>query len=378
MDRVLIFAPHPDDESLATGGLVQRAFAGGSAVRIVFATNGENNPWPQRVLERRWRISSSDRARWGILRRNEAQAAIACLGGDESTACFLGFPDQGLTQILMRSRDAMVARLTRQILDWHPTLVLLPAAEDAHPDHSALHVLVRFALDLIGGKQMRVLEYFVHRPARCALWPAITLVLTPGEVAIKLAAILRHESQTALSYRRFTAFAERHEVFRASGFVDDSPEAGPIRFAELSGSTLRVVLRRPLFPGAKLLIAWQTFPRASSCWSLRLPATSGLICLSDEGTGSLRARATVRRRGSVADVRIALGTSVPVRRAFVKFRTPSFSRNDLGWRAVFVSSRADRSREVANRDSEVKEGALDSYPMTAGTGAARRECVDAT
>ena len=68
-DRLLILAPHPDDESLATGGLIQRAVKAGAKVRVLFATDGDNNPWPQRFVERKLQISYTDRARWGRRRR---------------------------------------------------------------------------------------------------------------------------------------------------------------------------------------------------------------------------------------------------------------------------------------------------------------------
>ena len=37
----LIIAPHPDDESLASGGLIQRAVAAGARVRVLFLPHGE-------------------------------------------------------------------------------------------------------------------------------------------------------------------------------------------------------------------------------------------------------------------------------------------------------------------------------------------------
>ena len=37
-DRVLVLAPHPDDEVLATGGLIQQALAAGAALRVIVAT----------------------------------------------------------------------------------------------------------------------------------------------------------------------------------------------------------------------------------------------------------------------------------------------------------------------------------------------------
>nr|MBP6330775.1 PIG-L family deacetylase [Dokdonella sp.] len=42
-DRVLVLAPHPDDEVLATGGLIQQALAAGAALRVIVATDGDNN-----------------------------------------------------------------------------------------------------------------------------------------------------------------------------------------------------------------------------------------------------------------------------------------------------------------------------------------------
>ena len=58
--RVMVIAPHPDDETLATGGLLQEAVAAASAVRVVYITDGDNNPWPQRVMERRLRTGDTN------------------------------------------------------------------------------------------------------------------------------------------------------------------------------------------------------------------------------------------------------------------------------------------------------------------------------
>jgi LmbE family N-acetylglucosaminyl deacetylase len=60
----LAVAPHPDDECLGVGGLLQRVFEQKISVRILFATNGENNPWAQSYWERRWQIGSAEQVRW--------------------------------------------------------------------------------------------------------------------------------------------------------------------------------------------------------------------------------------------------------------------------------------------------------------------------
>ena len=54
--RLLVVAPHPDDESIATGELIQQVRQVGGQVDILLLTHGDNNPWPQRWMERRFRI----------------------------------------------------------------------------------------------------------------------------------------------------------------------------------------------------------------------------------------------------------------------------------------------------------------------------------
>src|SRR5204863_340685 len=67
---------------------------GGARVRVVFATDGESNAWPQRFTHKKLVIRKDERARWGAMRREEALEALARLGVERDAARFLGFPDQ--------------------------------------------------------------------------------------------------------------------------------------------------------------------------------------------------------------------------------------------------------------------------------------------
>lgn len=42
-DRILVLAPHPDDEVLGCGGILQEAAGRGLPLRVAFLTNGDNN-----------------------------------------------------------------------------------------------------------------------------------------------------------------------------------------------------------------------------------------------------------------------------------------------------------------------------------------------
>src|SRR5690349_19902092 len=42
--RLVVVEPHPDDESLGAGGLIQQTLAGGGRVHVLFMTNGDGYP----------------------------------------------------------------------------------------------------------------------------------------------------------------------------------------------------------------------------------------------------------------------------------------------------------------------------------------------
>src|SRR2546430_16513447 len=120
----MVMAAHPDDESLACSVILQRAVRVGANVRVIYATDGENNPWPQRVLERKWRLNESDRKRWGKVRRGEALAALRVLGGDASNASFFPPPHQKITKLLIFNCRPPPQRLARTIIVCWPTPLL--------------------------------------------------------------------------------------------------------------------------------------------------------------------------------------------------------------------------------------------------------------
>ncbi|MGA9423163.1 MAG: PIG-L family deacetylase [Rhodanobacteraceae bacterium] len=207
--RVLVFAPHPDDETIAAGTLIQSAMGAGAAVRVVFITDGDNNPWPQRWLERRWHIGAIERARWGERRRREALAAASILGIEAASVRFLGWPDQGLTDCLMRDGDAEES-LAAEIAGFSPTHVVLPTLSDRHPDHSALRVMLDLAM-LRGSATAMRLGYVLHGPALANA----THVSASDTVsrARKHAALLTYETQISLSRSRLSRLAHREESF---------------------------------------------------------------------------------------------------------------------------------------------------------------------
>ena len=206
--RLLVVAPHPDDETIATGLLIQQVRAAGGEVRILLLTEGDNNPWPQRWLERRVSIRAADRRRWGCRRQVEMLQALECLGVPAQALQSLGWPDMGITDELLEAGRAAVAALSAAIGQFGPSLVVAPALADRHPDHAAAHVLVRLAL-AEQANPPPLLSYMVHGPSGNG--DSFEIHGNAAQSARKRAALTAHRSQMALSGKRMLRLAARTE-----------------------------------------------------------------------------------------------------------------------------------------------------------------------
>jgi LmbE family N-acetylglucosaminyl deacetylase len=225
-DRVLVIAPHPDDEAIATGGVLQVARAAGAACRVLVITDGDNNPWPQRWIEKRWHIGAADRARWGAERRGEAVAALRVLGLQPSDVRCFGFPDLGLTDVLLRGEPVLGETLAAQLDEFRPSCLFLPALDDRHPDHSALHVLLQLVLLGVSGARPNLYTFGVHGDASTV--DGVVLELSDEQRETKRAAIMSHQTQMRLSRRRFVAYARAQEPYRTASVPGVSDPQHPV------------------------------------------------------------------------------------------------------------------------------------------------------
>lgn len=149
--RVLVVAPHPDDESLGCGGLMAILAAGGARIHTLFVTDGgASHP----------RSSSWPRERLAAQREAEAAEALARLGLGHHPRSFLRLRDADMpapdSPGWSEARDTV-----RQLLAcFSPELVLLPWRRDPHRDHRDSWRLVTDAMGL-AGSPAQTLEYAI-------------------------------------------------------------------------------------------------------------------------------------------------------------------------------------------------------------------------
>ncbi len=286
-DRLLIIAPHPDDESIAAGGLLQIAKAAGAALRVLVLTDGDNNPWPQRWIEKRWWIDAAARARWGARRREEAEAALNLLGVARSDVRFLALPDMGITDVLMRGDCAVMSAICDEASSFAPTMLVAPSLADRHPDHSAAFILATRACADAGRTFSKVLTFAVHGAAPQE--GGVVVELSEVQRAVKYEAIRAHASQMRLSEKRFLKFAQTQESYRWSPLPAATDERIPLRATRKGGSLVvridALAWRGPLSSYSLFVVAGQGDASVRRRISLRIGKAPLIDTVSDTQVG---------------------------------------------------------------------------------------------
>lgn len=284
--RLLVVAPHPDDESLAAGGLMQQTLAAGGRVHVLFLTNGDGYPEALEAARGPGAATAAAYRAFGERRHTEAMAALGHYRLPPGAATFLGFPDGGLAEIWRRGPQGaayaspfthaetppyryvldrraryvsgdLVAAIARTVARSDPHWIVLPTPLDHHLDHCSTFTLVVAALRVRaaapgggdGTRPERLLTYMVHtasgwpppgqipgalpepaKPIAPARW--FSLALNDAQVEIKRQALAEHRTQVAVMETLFHSFTRPNELFgviehdQIPGVVADLPTCG--------------------------------------------------------------------------------------------------------------------------------------------------------
>lgn len=136
-ERVLVLAPHMDDETIGCGGAIALHARAGAAVTVVFLTDGRNGGGGLGALSGKAR--ERKQAELIDLRQREAEAALALLGINDMRC--LGVRDGELA----KSIEAAAEKLKSILAEVQPDLVYLPLFTDEHSDHRAASEVLLFA-----------------------------------------------------------------------------------------------------------------------------------------------------------------------------------------------------------------------------------------
>src|SRR5260221_1959144 len=106
-ERILIVAPHVDDEAISAGGYAMDAIANGAEVSVVYLTAGDCSKVAARLLNRSLSPTPESYLNVGRARIAEAKKAMELIGVPRDHFYILGYPDRGL-QSIVANRTAVV------------------------------------------------------------------------------------------------------------------------------------------------------------------------------------------------------------------------------------------------------------------------------
>ena len=115
---LVVVSPHPDDEVLAAGGLIQSWATAGRSVTVVSVTDGE--------------AAFPDWKGLALVRREELKEALRKLCLPHVAVVRVGLPDGRVREHANRLRNALLALLEP------PVTLVAPYEHDGHPDHDAV------------------------------------------------------------------------------------------------------------------------------------------------------------------------------------------------------------------------------------------------
>ncbi len=255
-DRVLIVAPHIDDEAIGAGGYAIDALANGAEVYVVFLTAGDCNRFSVRLLHKTLEPTALNYLSVGKTRIAEAKEAMGLLGIPPDHFFVLGYPDRGLRAMIdnpdavVRSRgtraqvvpyddalspgseyniESILTDMKRVIALANPTTVIAPVPFDLHPDHAATAEIVDVALEELRQKPTRfgylihtrrIATALVNTPKRALLPPNkmkafswATYPLSKRVQQMKTNVLMTYKSQRPYVFLLRNAFVRKNELF---------------------------------------------------------------------------------------------------------------------------------------------------------------------
>jgi LmbE family N-acetylglucosaminyl deacetylase len=265
-DRILVLAPHPDDEILGAGGYIYTALKNKAKLQVIIATNGENFGYAVgRRLGNFLPVDKKTRE-FGEARQKEAIKLLKNLGLKQENIIFLGFPDKSLKPLWKKNWPAdkpyysplfksdtspfdniykpkvlfaghkLLGILKEIIVSFGSNIIITSSIYDDHSDHRALARFTKKAIEesTKSPNEMELYSYLIHKhrllyPLPYGLYPGKSLnpplslrkktidwqkfPLSKKAILAKERALLSYDTQVEAMQKRLLSFLRQNELF---------------------------------------------------------------------------------------------------------------------------------------------------------------------
>ena len=152
--KIIVFAPHPDDETFGCGGTIAKKVSEGYEVFVVILTDGRNafsnvlniksNPSPEEIK---------------YIRKEEITKAMSVLGLPAANLFCWEFEDGRLAAHEKEAKEKTFGILEK----FPPAEVYYPIERDGHPDHQATNRILRCCLNKRGLTPIKYQYSVLHK-----------------------------------------------------------------------------------------------------------------------------------------------------------------------------------------------------------------------
>jgi LmbE family N-acetylglucosaminyl deacetylase len=158
--KIVVFAPHPDDETLGCGGTIARRLSEGCEVFVYVITDGrfsfsvvlgiDSDPSPEELR---------------VIRRNETMRATKIIGLPESNLFFLDFEDNAL----LKHEEELEQKVMEVLKKYNPDEVFFTYGKDYNYDHQATSRAVKRCIKKLDSPPVAY-QYSIARPGTCGIY----------------------------------------------------------------------------------------------------------------------------------------------------------------------------------------------------------------
>ncbi len=203
--KIVVFAPHPDDESYGAGGSILTWLNEGHNIHIIWLTDGRACYREPKIIGdledcEATRISEDELAK---IRLAEADAAGEFLGIKKENRHFLKFFDQELRKHIEEAVDKI-----KDILEDVDRFVI-PSANNNHPDHQATYEIAVKVAEELNLKNLEFYVYALYNPLKAQDKNLVKIRI--GDLRFKVYDALKlHKSQFFMDDMKWQSLAIRN------------------------------------------------------------------------------------------------------------------------------------------------------------------------
>ncbi len=258
--RVLIVAPHNDDESLGAAKLIEKSIKNGASVKVMMITNGDGFSEAVEIHDKKLFVKPSGYIDFGYMRQKETIDAMESLGVNSDNILFLGYPDGGISKLwgdyfntpytskftkfnttpynnsfrhdAEYTGENLLTDISTILNEYKPDYIVYPHPNDRHPDHWATNAFIKYALSKNSYRPRDEFLYLIHRGD----WPVprmldkklnlkppfklentgttwYSLSLNKNEIMEKETIIRKYKTQFPVMENLMLAFVRKNELF---------------------------------------------------------------------------------------------------------------------------------------------------------------------